>query len=204
MTKKFFMSICNDIVISPNQMFFIMYSADKLYLFNLLNLNYEVWSDFSGNITSVLITENGKYILISTDYIECPIYIMYHSSLNFFNKNNYCTNEYDIEQNYLHYEYHFFHKIFNLSFTKGYIIYKFQINQEQNRLIILYINNQSDNHPNQAMLFQIDFNNDINNFTIEFIIPFNNLNSLSISNFESCFNLQREIESFLIVDDNLT
>ena len=86
MTKKFFMSICNDIVISPNQMFFIMYSADKLYLFNLLNLNYEVWSDFSGNITSVLITENGKYILISTDYIECPIYIMYHSSLNFFGK----------------------------------------------------------------------------------------------------------------------
>ena len=179
-------------------MFFVMFSSDKFYLFNMINLNYEVWNDFSGNIKSVVINENGKYVIVSTDYVECPLYIIYHSSLNFFNKNNYCTNEYDIEQNYLHYEYHFFHKIFNITFSKGYTIEKLQINQEQNRMLVLYKNETDIN--NQAMLFNIDFNKDINNLSIEFLIPLNELNNLPISNFESCFNLQREIESFLIVN----
>ena len=65
-------------------------------------------------------------------------------------------------------------------------------------MLVLYKNETDIN--NQAMLFNIDFNKDINNLSIEFLIPLNELNNLPISNFESCFNLQREIESFLIVN----
>ena len=175
-------------------MFFIVFTKNKLYLFNLFNLNYEIWGDLRGNINSVIINENGKYILVSTDYVECPIY-----TLNFFNKNRYGTNEYDVEQNYIHNEYHFFHKIYNLAFSKGYVINKMQINLEQNRLLVLYSNCEADNYQTQAMLFQVDLNKDINNLNIEFLLPINNVNNSSVTNFESCFNLQREVESFLMV-----
>ena len=180
-------------------MFFIVYTKDNLYLFNLLNLNYEIWGDLKGNINSVIINDNGKYILVSTDYVECPIYIIYHSSLNFFNKSRYDINEYDVEQNYIQNEYHFFHKIYNMAFSKGYIIKKMQINLEQNRVLVLYCNYDADDYQTQAMLFLVDLNKDINNLNMEFLLPVNNVNNLCVTNFESCFNLQREVESFLMV-----
>ena len=193
------MENCIDLVISPNQMFFILYSRQRLYLVNSLNLSFEVWTDFSGRINSVVINENGKYILVTTDYPECPLYIIYHSSLNFFNKNSYSTNEYDIEQNYIHLDFHFFHKIYNLSFSKDFVIQKLQVNIEQNRLLVLYKSKDEENTKTKAMLFQIDFNKDINNFNLEFLLPFNNFNGMNLSQFERTFNLQREIESFLFV-----
>lgn len=199
MSKNLFLENCIDMVISPSQMYFVLFSRKKLYLVNLFNLNFEVWTDFSGNINSVVINENGKYILVTTDYLECPLYIIYHSSLNFFNKSNYCVNDYDIDQNYLHLDFHFFHKIYNLSFSKGFIVEKIQINLEQNRLLVLYRNKEDDNNSTKVMLFQIDFNIDINNFSLEFLLPFNNLNKMNITHFESTFNLQREIEAFFIV-----
>ena len=180
-------------------MFFVVYGKEKLFLVNLLNLNYEVWTDFSGIINSVVINDCGKYILVTTDYHECPLYIIYHSSLNFFNKNNYSVNDYDIEQNYLQLEYHFFHKIYNLSFSKDFIISKVQANMEQNRLFVLYTNKEKETVVNQSMLFQVDFNQDINNFSLEFLLPINNMNGLSVTDFERTFNYQREIESFIIV-----
>ncbi len=199
MSKNIFLENCIDLVISPSQMFFILFSRKKLYLINLLNLNFEVWTDFSGNINSVVVNENGKYILVTTDYNECPLYVIYHSSLNFFNKSNYCVNDYDIDQKYMHLDYHFFHKIYNLTFSKGFLIEKIEINIEQNRLLVLYRNKDDDNFITKVMLFQIDFNKDINNFSIEFLLPFNELNKMNITHFQSTFNLQREIETFFIV-----
>jgi hypothetical protein len=99
----------------------------------------------------------------------------------------------------MHLDYHFFHKIYNLTFSKGFLIEKIEINIEQNRLLVLYRNKDDDNFITKVMLFQIDFNKDINNFSIEFLLPFNELNKMNITHFQSTFNLQREIETFFIV-----
>jgi len=199
MSKNIVLNHLIDLVICPNNMLFVVYSSNTVYLFNMLNLNYTIWSDFSGDVTSVIFNENGKYILVSTSHVECPVYVIYHASMNFFNKNSYNSNEFDIEQAYLHQEYHFYHKIFNLSFSKDYCIQKIQGNLEQNRLLVLYEKHKSDELSTQVMLFQVDFNADINNFSVEFLLPINNVKQLMPSNFEIAFNHQRDNEAFLIL-----
>lgn len=124
---------------APNSNYFILYSNNSIFFYNMLNLNNKIWTDFAGNITDIIISSNSNYIFIYTNATENPVYLIYNINEDFY---NYDSNIYDsftnIPQSYTHNGFKTFYKIFSLYYSEDKIVTKARINLTCNRLVVLY------------------------------------------------------------------
>jgi hypothetical protein len=181
--------------------YFILHSEKEVYLYNRENMEFKSWTDFSGSIIHISVTQDSKSFKIFTDDSTTPVYVIFNISNDFYyldSRRSFHNNA----QYYLHEEFQVSNKIYSF-LLEEYEILKVRSNFQgkDNRLILLIRNKKS--NQKRINVYEMVKSKNIVEHKIRFLFSMASFRNYSISNFELYTNLKNEEVLLISWDDKI-
>lgn len=199
-TKSLFFKKYKDIIWAPNSNFFVLYTDNNVYLFNVMNMTFRCWTDFLGKIIEVLVSETSNLILIFTDHEDCPLYVAYNMVEDLYSSAYYDSYG-NVSQYYLQTEFKLSYKIYSLSHFENFRICKARLNSLNNRLVVQYTDTTGKLRP-QLKIFEIFLSRSVHDIRLNYLFTMNNFRNMTVTDFELYYNYFRRFDTLLTLWDD--
>ncbi len=180
-SKTFITKNFIDCSINNSSSLFLINSQTEIFLFNMKNLQFKSYSNFSGRIAKVLFSPNNNFIFIFIESRsnELLLYVLYN--MNDDNYNIQFIQSYNNSiSSYLHLKFKMFYNVFSLLKELFNKILNIQINNSGDIIGILYLNKEGFN---QLAIYKISTGLTIQQFLIKPLCFFSKFHNLNVNQF---------------------
>lgn len=170
-----------DCSINNSSTLFLVNSETEIFLFNLKNLQFKSYSNFSGRIVKVLFSPNNNFIFIfiESQSNELLLYVLYN--INDDNYNIQFIQSYNNSiSSYFHLKFKMFYNVFSLLKDLFIKIINIEINNSGDIIGILFLNKEGFN---QLAIYKISIGLTIQQFLIKPLCFFSKFHNLNINQF---------------------
>ena len=170
-----------DCSINNSSTLFLVNSETEIFLFNLKNLQFKSYSNFSGRIVKVLFSPNNNFIFIfiESQSNELLLYVLYN-----INDDNYTIQFIQSYNNsissYFHLKFKMFYNVFSLLKDLFIKIINIEINNSGDIIGILFLNKEGFN---QLAIYKISIGLTIQQFLIKPLCFFSKFHNLNVNQF---------------------
>ena len=170
-----------DCSINNSSTLFLVNSETEIFLFNMKNLQFKSYSNFSGRIVKVLFSPNNNFIFIfiESQSNELLLYVLYN--INDDNYNIQFIQSYNNSiSSYFHLKFKMFYNVFSLLKDLFNKVLNIQINNSGDIIGILYANKEGFN---QLAIYKISTGLTIQQFLIKPLCFFSKFHNLNVNQF---------------------
>ena len=170
-----------DCSINNSSTLFLVNSETEIFLFNLKNLQFKSYSNFSGRIVKVLFSPNNNFIFIfiESQSNELLLYVLYN--INDDNYNIQFIQSYNNSiSSYFHLKFKMFYNVFSLLKDLFIKIINIEINNSGDIIGILFLNKEGFN---QLAIYKISIGLTIQQFLIKPLCFFSKFHNLNVNQF---------------------
>ena len=170
-----------DCSINNSSTLFLVNSETEIFLFNMKNLQFKSYSNFSGRIVKVLFTPNNNFIFIfiESQSNELLLYVLYN--INDDNYNIQFIQSYNNSiSSYFHLKFKMFYNVFSLLKDLFIKIINIEINNSGDIIGILFLNKEGFN---QLAIYKISIGLTIQQFLIKPLCFFSKFHNLNVNQF---------------------
>jgi len=170
-----------DCSINNSSTLFLVNSETEIFLFNMKNLQFKSYSNFSGRIVKVLFSPNNNFIFIfiESQSNELLLYVLYN--INDDNYNIQFIQSYNNSiSSYFHLKFKMFYNVFSLLKDLFIKIINIEINNSGDIIGILFLNKEGFN---QLAIYKISIGLTIQQFLIKPLCFFSKFHNLNINQF---------------------
>ena len=180
-SKTFITKNFIDCSINNSSTLFLVNSETEIFLFNLKNLQFKSYSNFSGRIVKVLFSPNNNFIFIfiESQSNELLLYVLYN--INDDNYNIQFIQSYNNSiSSYFHLKFKMFYNVFSLLKDLFIKIINIEINNSGDIIGILFLNKEGFN---QLAIYKISIGLTIQQFLIKPLCFFSKFHNLNVNQF---------------------
>ena len=170
-----------DCSINNSSTLFLVNSETEIFLFNMKNLQFKSYSNFSGRIVKVLFSPNNNFIFIfiESQSNELLLYVLYN--INDDNYNIQFIQSYNNSiSSYFHLKFKMFYNVFSLLKDLFIKIINIEINNSGDIIGILFLNKEGFN---QLAIYKISIGLTIQQFLIKPLCFFSKFHNLNVNQF---------------------
>ena len=170
-----------DCSINNSSTLFLVNSETEIFLFNMKNLQFKSYSNFSGRIVKVLFSPNNNFIFIfiESQSNELLLYVLYN--INDDNYNIQFIQSYNNSiSSYFHLKFKMFYNVFSLLKDLFIKIINIEINNSGDIIGILFLNKEGFN---QLAIYKISTGLTIQQFLIKPLCFFSKFHNLNVNQF---------------------
>ena len=180
-SKTFITKNFIDCSINNSSTLFLVNSETEIFLFNMKNLQFKSYSNFSGRIVKVLFSPNNNFIFIfiESQSNELLLYVLYN--INDDNYNIQFIQSYNNSiSSYFHLKFKMFYNVFSLLKDLFIKIINIEINNSGDIIGILFLNKEGFN---QLAIYKISIGLTIQQFLIKPLCFFSKFHNLNVNQF---------------------